>query len=378
MHYVPRALRLRFAGFGPLAFLAAVLWGPGCALPVTNRQVPPAGATRDPKPGWITVKAVGDIMLGSAYPDESDLPPHGGARLLRDATPVLRSADLTFGNLEGPLCDNGASTKSGPRSYAFRVPTRYGRHLQAAGFDVLSLANNHASDFGAAGRKSTRAVLDKLGIGHAGGDKNDADVRVVNYVRVTTLAFATNAVSLNLNDVAGARAAVAKAARDADIVIVSFHGGGEGAGYQHVARGPETYLGESRGDLRRFARAVVDAGADLVLGHGPHVVRGMEVYKGRLIAYSLGNFATYGKFGLSGPTGLSLILEARVSSESGAFLGGRIHPFRQVKPGGPKRDPSGAVLPVIARLSKQDFGPAAVRVGKNGTLAAPPALGSQR
>ncbi len=105
----------------------------------------------------------------------------------------------------------------------------------------------------------------------------------------------------------------------------------------------------------------------------------MEVYKGRLIAYSLGNFATYGKFGLSGPTGLSLILETHLSPESGAFLGGRIHPAKQTKPGGPKRDPSGSVIPVVARLSKQDFGATAVRVGKNGALfAPPPVLGSQR
>jgi hypothetical protein len=173
--------------------------------------------------------------------------------------------------------------------------------------------------------------------------------------------------------VENARQVVAGLASRADIILVSFHGGGEGAGRQHVVRGTETYLGEARGDLRAFTHAVVDAGADLVLGHGPHVVRGMEVYKGRLIAYSLGNFATYGKFGLSGPTGLSLILEAHLSPTDGAFLGGQIHPAKQTKPGGPKHDPSGAVIPVIARLSKQDFGArTAVRVGKTGTLSAPP------
>ena len=327
----------------------------------------------------IVIAAVGDIMLGSAWPDAGDLPPRDGAALLSDVTPLLARADLAFGNLEGPLVDGGRPTKrGGPHSFAFGVPTRYGVRLKEAGFDLLSLANNHASDFGARGRVSTRRVLDGLGIGHA-GDKGSVAFRQVRGRRVALVAFAHNNVASNVNDVENARRVIAGLASRADIVIVSFHGGGEGAGHQHVARGPETYLGEARGDLRRFAHAVVDAGADLVLGHGPHVVRGMEVYRGRLIAYSLGNFATYGKFGLSGPTGLSLILEAEVASQDGAFLGGRIHPLWQVKPGGPRRDPSGAVLPVVERLSRQDFGIRAVRVGKNGVLHLPPgADGSRR
>ncbi len=339
----------------------------------TGSASPPA-----PEPKPIVIAAVGDIMLGSAWPDARDLPPDDGSRLLRDVTPLLSRADLAFGNLEGPLSDGGRTTKQGKHSYAFRTPTRYGRHLKAAGFDVLSLANNHANDFGAYGRNSTRATLDKLGIAHAGADRNDVAIREVNSVRIAVVAFATNAVSLNVNDVAGARAAVARATQNADLVIVSFHGGGEGAGYQHVGRGPETYLGERRGDLRRFAHAVVDAGADLVLGHGPHVVRGMEVYRGRLIAYSLGNFATYGKFGLSGPTGLSLILEAELSPSSGAFLGGRVHPVKQVKPGGPYRDRKGSVLPVIERLSRQDFGADSVRISKQGKLMPPSVSAASR
>jgi hypothetical protein len=116
----------------------------------------------------------------------------------------------------------------------------------------------------------------------------------------------------------------------------------------------------------------VDAGADLVLGHGPHVVRGMEVYRGRLVAYSLGNFATYGGMNLSGPNGLSLVLEARLARD-GAFLGGRIHPARQERPGGPRLDPAGAVIPAVRRLSEEDFGPSAVSVEDDGTLAPPPA-----
>jgi hypothetical protein len=160
-------------------------------------------------------------------------------------------------------------------------------------------------------------------------------------------------------------------------VVVSFHGGGEGADRQHVPPGREEFLGEDRGDVRAFARAVVDAGADLVLGHGPHVVRAMEVYRGRLVAYSLGNFATYGAFNLSGPNGLSLVLEARLAQD-GTFLGGRIHPARQERPGGPRLDPAGAVIPVVRRLSEEDCGASAVRVREDGVISPPAAAASGR
>lgn len=331
---------------------------------VSSCQAQPKLKTRP-----VVIAAVGDIMLGSAYPDKSDLPPDGGATLLADVTPILRRADLTFGNLEGPLTDGGKSTKKpGGKSFAFRVPTAYGKHLKDAGFDVFSCANNHANDFGASGRASTRRILESLGIAHAGSDKDDVAFLNVQGKRVAVVAFATGTIPANLNDVPGAVRRVRDASAQADLVIVSFHGGGEGSGYQHVPRGSETYLGENRGNLRRFTHAVVDAGADLVIGHGPHVVRGMEVYKKHLIAYSLGNFATYGKFGLSGPTALAPILEAHLDPETGEFIGGRVHPARQTKPGGPRRDKTGAVLPVLRALSTADFKKTAVRILPNGEM----------
>ena len=329
-----------------------------------------AQTTKETRP--ITIAAVGDIMLGSTYPDRRDLPPAGGATLLADVAPILRRADLTFGNLEGPLADGGKpAKKTGANSYAFRVPTAYGKHLQAAGFDVLSCANNHANDFGVSGRVSTRRTLDALGIAHAGSERDDVAFLTVQGKRVAVLAFATGSVPANLNDIPGAVRRVRDAAARADLVIVSFHGGAEGSRYQHVPRGGETYLGEKRGNLRGFTHAVIDAGADLVLGHGPHVVRGMEVYRDRLIAYSLGNFATYGKFGLSGPTAMAPILEAHLDPETGKFVGGRVHPARQTKPGGPRRDKTGAVLPILRDLSRADFGQNAVRIRPDGALLPP-------
>jgi hypothetical protein len=334
-----------------------------------------ASAPADRTSAPLTVAAVGDVMLGSAFPDETGgmLPPDDGAHLLDEVAPVLRGADLAFANLEGPLADAGTSEKcarSKPgRCYAFRVPTRYARHLAAAGVDVVSVANNHAGDFGEAGRASTRAALAANGIRWAGVPGEVARLEVKGR-RVAVVAFSTSGGNPDLRDLPGAVRLVEQAREGADLVVVSFHGGAEGADRQHVPAGHEEFLGEDRGDLRAFARAVVQAGADLVIGHGPHVVRGMEVIRGRLVAYSLGNFATYGGMNLSGPNGLSLVLEVRLAPD-GTFLGGRIHPARQERPGGPRLDPAGAVIPVVRRLSEEDFGASAVRVADDGTLTPP-------
>jgi poly-gamma-glutamate capsule biosynthesis protein CapA/YwtB (metallophosphatase superfamily) len=321
----------------------------------------------------ISIAAVGDIMLGSTNPPDRGLPAEDGAKMLVDAATVLSTADIAFGNLEGPMLDGtGKSSKCGPNSrlcYAFRVPTRYGKHLKDAGFDLLSLANNHASDFGLDGRQSTRRVLDQLGIAHAGADRSDIPYLNLKGKRIGVVAFATNEISYNLNDIATARRIVTQVAQKADIVIVSFHGGAEGAAAQNVPPGPETFLGAPRGNLREFTHAVVDAGADLVLGHGPHVVRGMEIYRNRLIAYSLGNFAFY-SFPFKGPTALSLILEVSLAPD-GAFAGGMVHPLIQQGQNGPRLDKAATVLPVLRQLSTADFGATAVKVGADGTITAP-------
>lgn len=286
---------------------------------------------------------------------------------------MLQAADLAFGNLEGPLLDAGPSEKcknaKPGRCYAFRVPERYGQHLARAGFDVLSLANNHVGDFGEAGKARTRAVLDALGIRYSGA-VGEAALLEVRGRSVALVAFSVSGGTNDLRDVEGAARLVAELRARADLVLVSFHGGAEGAQYQHVPPGPEAFYGEERGDLRRFAHAVIDAGAALVIGHGPHVVRGLELYRGRLVAYSLGNFATYGGMNLSGPNGLTLVLEVQLGPD-GAFLGGKVHPALQERPGGPRWDPSGAVLPVIRRLSQEDFGAAAPAVGDDGSVAVP-------
>jgi poly-gamma-glutamate capsule biosynthesis protein CapA/YwtB (metallophosphatase superfamily) len=250
------------------------------------------------------------------------------------------------------------------------MPTRYAKYLKEAGFDVMSLANNHASDFGDDGRVSTRRTLDGLGIKHAGSDRETYSTAILDVKgkKVAFVGFAHNAIVPNVNDLETARRLVSAAAKKADIVVVSFHGGAEGTAAQHVPKQTEIFFGEKRGNLPLFARTVIDAGADLVLGHGPHVLRGMEIYKDRLLAYSLGNFATYGWFSLKAETALTQILEVELAPD-GKFAAGRIHAAKQQGYGGPVLDPSGEAIRVVRNLSTADFGSAAPRIAEDGTIS---------
>jgi hypothetical protein len=318
----------------------------------------------------LRLRAVGDVMLGTPIP-EGNLPPDDGAHLLDPVAPLLRDADLTFLNLEGPLCDTGVSTKCRPGSpcYAFRTPTAYAAYLEAAGVDLASTANNHAADYGEACRRETERTLEAHHIAWSGPPGTVARVQAAG-LRVSLVAFHPSTATNDLNDLPAAAALVARETRTADLVVVSFHGGAEGLEAAHVKPGPELYLGEHRGDVRAFAHAVVDAGAAVVLGHGPHVLRGMEVYRGHLIAYSLGNFATYGRFNLSGALAVAGVLEVSLGAD-GQFLGGHLFPTRQEGRGLPRPDGAGGGVALVKALSREDFPGTGVLVAEDGTLAPP-------
>jgi hypothetical protein len=329
-------------------------------------------------PGTIRLMAVGDIMLGSTYPhtDGRDLPViESPAGLMAPFAELLRLADLTIGNLEGVLAahdEPGTRPKchhAAKGCFAFRMPPELGAHLVAAGFDVLSLANNHILDFGEKARAATQRHLDALGIKHT-GKRGEIARLVVGGRRVSVIGMSVYDHSYDLNDLAEATAVIAAEAASADIVVVSIHAGGEGPDYMRVPHGPERFLGRNRGDLRLFSRAAIDAGADLIVGHGPHVPRAIELYKGRLVAYSLGNFATWKRFNLAGPNGLGFILDVRLDVD-GAFVSGKAIPFRQLGLGGPVPDPEATALPILARLSREDFPETGVVVTADGTILRP-------
>jgi len=318
--------------------------------------------------GTLRIKAVGDIMLGTTFP-QGYLPPSDGAELLTPVLPLLGEADVLFGNLEGPLCDGGTTRKCGESGncYAFRSPTRYVNYLQSAGFDLLSTANNHAGDFGSYCRDETHTTLDNAGIAWSGPPGTFASIQRAGR-RIGMIAFHTSPSGNYLNNHEAAAAFVTQVAEQHDIVIVSFHGGAEGSSATHVPDAMEMFYGEKRGHLRVFARAMVKAGADVILGHGPHVPRGLELIDGHLVAYSLGNFATYGRFALKGPLGLSLVLDLTLDAE-GRLVSGAILPTKQLGRGLPQPDETAASVALIRELSLADFPTSSPEIAADGTFA---------
>jgi hypothetical protein len=323
----------------------------------------PAAATAQEQPAEVSLGWVGDM----AFSRSAGLPPNGGSRVFADVRKVLGAADLTTGNLEGTL-GRGGGTKCRGDCHEFQAPTGYARVFGRAGFGMLNLANNHSHDAGPSGLRSTTSALDGARDAHTGLNGQIA-VERIHGVRVAFLGFAPYAWASPLLDIGAAKALVRKASRRADVVVVFIHAGAEGAGATHTPHGTEHAFGENRGAPRRFAHAVVDSGADAVLGSGPHVLRGIECYRRSVVAYSLGNFAAWRTLSTSGVLGLSGVLNVRMTSD-GRFAGGRLFPVRLASPGIPRRDGSRASVKLVRRLSRQDFGRRACPISKTGRIKA--------
>jgi poly-gamma-glutamate capsule biosynthesis protein CapA/YwtB (metallophosphatase superfamily) len=305
----------------------------------------------------VTLAAVGDIMMGTNFPDKSYLPKGDGSYLLDDTRSILESADITFGNLEGTILNNGGDQKecNNPKlCYLFRSPEYLVNNLKVSGFDLLSVANNHANDFGDIGRKNTQSVLDSLNIAHAGSIEQPFTIKKIGHLRVGFCAFSPNKGTVSIHDNERIKEIIIHLDTLTDIVVASFHAGAEGAKNQHVTKEREFYYGEDRGNVFELAHFMIDQGADVIIGHGPHIARAMEVYNKRIIAYSLGNFLTYGRFNLRGPAGEAPLLEIKINS-NGEFLEGQIHAFRQSYSLGPRNDLKLTTIKTIQRLSLEDF-----------------------
>jgi poly-gamma-glutamate capsule biosynthesis protein CapA/YwtB (metallophosphatase superfamily) len=322
----------------------------------------PSGQRRR-QPG-VSFAAVGDTMLGNS----PELPTDPGSYLAHVKGQL--TGDVVFGNLEGTLTDVDDSPKCGGAPagdcYAFRTPPSYARYLAAAGFTVMNDANNHSYDFGQEGLEQTIAALHKAGIVQ---DGLPGEITVVKAggEKVAFLGFAPYSTTASLLDLPAAHALIRAATRRARIVVVAIHAGAEGTAAQHVTGAEESYLGEDRGNPEEFAKMAVRAGADLVLGSGPHVLRAMEIYRGRLIAYSLGNFSGFHNFDTEGVLGASAVLHVTVDPD-GAFRSGRIASVRLVEAGRPVPYPSGEGARIIAALSREDLGAGAVRIGGKGRI----------
>lgn len=327
--------------------------------------------TSNPEPrktkDTLTFAFVGDIMMGTTFPSRQ-LPENGGKDLFRDVKDILLSADITAGNLEGTLCDGGTTTKKvSSICYAFRTPTSYSHYLKDVGFDFLSMANNHAHDFGQEGIRSTEQQLKANGIAYAGiaGRQEYAIIEVPTTqdsisrspgksLKIGFCAFGHNSYTIMHTDTATVGRIVRKLRQQVDILVVSFHGGAEGAKASHLPQGKELFLGENRGNLRLLAHQCIDLGADIVYGHGPHVPRCMELYKGKIVAYSLGNFCTPRSVSLKGISGYAPILEVKTDGE-GNFIEGQIHSFIQQPGVGPRSDSQNRAAQLIRDLTASDI-----------------------
>jgi poly-gamma-glutamate capsule biosynthesis protein CapA/YwtB (metallophosphatase superfamily) len=316
-----------------------------------------ATPVRAAAPRSISIAAVGDTILGNT-PELPSRP----ARYFRGVSRQLRG-DVVFGNLEGTLT-NASGSKCGAGSsecFAFRNPPRFARAFRAAEFTVMNHANNHFGDFGAAGEADTVRALRRAGIAQT-GQPGQITVIDVKGIKVAFLGFAPYGNTASLLNLPAARHLIRKASREAEVVVVAIHAGAEGTGALHVTGHEESYLGEDRGNPERFAHMAVNAGADLILGSGPHVLRGMQIYRHRLIAYSLGNFAGFHNFNTSGVLSASAILHVTLNAH-GRLRSGRVTSVRLAGSGRPVPDRRHLAASVITRLSRSDFGRSGVAIG---------------
>ncbi len=372
-------------------FLLALLAAPLAA------QEPGAGVVH--APSAIRFAFTGDINLGTRTLEDG-IPADSGRSLFAAVDSLLRG-DLVVGNFEGVLSDSGYSAKCGPppdttatdstvtprraparkrprravhaNCYAFATPTWLAARLPEAGFTHLNLANNHANDFGPDGRAHTEETLRALGItpyGPVGSVVLQPVMHDGGMTLVGIVGFTTYPHAYNLLDLAGSVGIVDSVRRLVDVLVVTFHGGKEGATAVRTGKGPEFLAKEPRGDLRRWARAVIDAGADAVVGHGPHVLRGVEFYRGKPIFYSLGNFMTYRGFNLEGPLGQTTVLQLELDG-NGSFRSARMPALVQIPQVGPTPDQSGAAVRLLQRVTALDFPETGAHIADDGTITPP-------
>ncbi len=302
----------------------------------------------------LRIKAVGDVMPGSYTPNVR-IPSDSGKVMIESIGDYLKNADLRIGNFEGAFVKEGIkpnkcseSSRKKNECFEFGVPEYLAKMLPEMGFNAMTFDNNHCNDYGSSGYLNTLYVFDEIGIPIA-GQRMPISFKIKNK-KIALVAFGFDKNSYKITNLDQTSQVIQQLKKESDIVIVSFHGGAEGKKALYIADSTEYFLGGNRGNVIQFARTAIDAGADFVFGHSPHVLRAVELYKGKLIAYSMGNFLTYGHFNLSGVNGITAILDVTIDESNGNFLSGKIIPFKQKKPGIPYFDTEGEAIELMQKL----------------------------
>jgi poly-gamma-glutamate capsule biosynthesis protein CapA/YwtB (metallophosphatase superfamily) len=336
-------------------------------FPLAIPELTPLTTKQQTFPETVTIKAVGDIIPGTNFPNHK-LPRFRDQLLPKSVRTHLQGSDILFGNFESSLTNYRYTAKDISRGqvFAFRSPPAYAQLFAEAGFNVFNMANNHAMDFGPVGFKDTTKNLEAVGIATL-GHKNQILYLEANNIPVAMIGFSPYEMYNSIHNLGAAQALVAKAKNKTNIVIISMHAGAEGTGALHVKNQTEFFYGENRGNSIKFARNMIDAGADLVLGHGPHVPRAMEIYKGKIIAYSLGNFLGYRTLSTNAQTGDSMILEVKLN-RAGNLVSSKIIPVRMDRQGIPHIDQSFQTVKLMRSLNNQAFPQNPVKINKKGEL----------
>lgn len=315
----------------------------------------------------IILSFVGDVMTGSDYPDKSYLPSNEGKDIFKSVENYFKNSDVNFANLEGAIANtNTQSSKRSKNSYSFRMPPYMANRIAEAGFNIVAVANNHSRDFGDKGYKHTQEYLKNAGIKIVGNILNTATIIEIKNKKIGFLAFYYFSYANNsIQDITSAKALVEKTKKECDFLVVSFHGGAEGRNMFRVPKETEIFYGENRGDVYKFARAVSDAGADLIIGHGPHVLRAMEIYNNSFIAYSLGNFVGYKQFSLAGNNGISAILQITLNDNL-KIDSAKVIPIKLINGGIPSVDYSDEAIKKLNNYADLDFPNSGIKFNSEG------------
>jgi hypothetical protein len=301
----------------------------------------------------------------SAHPDS----------LLLPLRPLFADADVLVLNVETAIGTGPAERKCRKGStncWEFRAPTEAAPALRSLGDSsavvVGNVANNHARDAGGAGFLATARHLRDAGVLVTGMDTLATEARLRDGTRMGVLGFYTSGEAPDLRDLAAVRRHVARAAAAFDLVVVTAHMGAEGIAAQRTRDTTELFLQSkiNRGNPVAFARAAFESGASVVIGHGPHVLRGGEWNDDRLALYSLGNLVTYGPFNNGEPINRGVV--ACVDIDGRSVVGAQLRPTVQVAPGVVRVDPTWRAMQLIDSLSALDFPMTGVRVDSWGDL----------
>ncbi|MBC7788531.1 MAG: CapA family protein [Anaerolineae bacterium] len=351
------------AGIRSIGVLAVL----ALAIPLESQTRERANAA--PK---VRICAGGDVMLGTnldtTWVRSASLRLGSPVRALPDPRtllsplrPLVLDADILLLNVEGAIGSGRLSSRKCSRGsgncYAFRQPPAAASALRDIGGKarvVGNVANNHARDAGESGLLETTRHLRRAGVHVTGDDTTATPVAVGQGDTVAFLGYSTSG-GPDPRDLAAVKRHVARAAARYSRVVVTMHMGAEGADAQRTPNMTEIFLGSiDRGNSVAFAHTAVDAGADLVVGHGPHVMRGIEWRDDSLIAYSLGNLVTYGPFTLRDPQNRGAILCASLGPD-GRVERAVLRSTVQRPPGLVTRDSSGRAAALVDSLSRLDF-----------------------